>query len=115
MKATEDMISFISKDVDDDYNKMAEMGEAYYNDASAFRDQMRDFLSMAQNLSHSMMMVEDNISQIMSVIEEQTASITMLGESSVIINDKTKLVNDNLDTNEDIVKELGGVVGKFKL
>lgn len=115
VKSTKEMIEFIRVNINSDYEEMANIGDSYYKDAIAFRDTMQSFSRMSETLSGNMHSVEESISQIMAVIEEQTAAIASLVDNSQDISDKAKEVNTNLDTNEEIVGELGEVISKFTL
>ena len=113
--AAKDMISFMQQDIQDDYEKMVTIGEEYSADALHFMEQMEQFSLLSQNLNSELSEIEDAISQIMAVVEEETASIADVTVNAENISDKMKVVSESSQTNGEIVSELEEVLSKFTL
>lgn len=112
---TENMIRFIKEDVQMDYEQMVEASQSYSSDALYFAKQMQRFRDMAHGLTKELSEIEDNINQIMAVVEEETASITVVSQTAQSIHEKMTLIGDNTKTNEGIVGNLGDVMSRFTL
>ena len=113
--AAKDMISFMQQDIQDDYEKMVTIGEEYSADALRFMEQMEQFSLLSQNLNSELSEIEDAISQIMAVVEEETASIADVTVNAENISAKMKVVSESSQTNGEIVSELEEVLSKFTL
>ncbi|MDD6072241.1 MAG: methyl-accepting chemotaxis protein [Clostridiales bacterium] len=113
--AAKDMITFMQNDIQNDYEKMVTVGEDYSADALGFMEQMEQFSQLSQNLNNELSEIEDDISQIMAVVEEETASITDVTNNAENISDKMNVVNESSQTNGEIVNELEEVLSKFTL
>ena len=78
-------------------------------------EQMQQFCQLSQNLNRELSEIEDDISRIMAVVEEETASITDVTNNAESISDKMTVVNKSSQTNGEIVSELGDVLSRFTL
>ena len=78
-------------------------------------EQMQQFCQLSQNLYREFSEIEDDISRIMAVVEEETASITDVTNNAESISDKMTVVNKSSQTNGEIVSELGDVLSRFTL
>ena len=76
---------------------------------------MQQFCQLSQNLNRELSEIEDDISRIMAVVEEETASITDVTNNAESISDKMTVVNKSSQTNGEIVSELGDVLSRFTL
>lgn len=110
-----EMINFMQSDVNNDYDTMVEMGESYFEDSSTVMNQMKLFDEMSEKLQNDMARIEDHISQIMAVIEEQTAAISSVSENADNISDKMKEVNGHCEDNQEVIENLENVIGRFTL
>jgi methyl-accepting chemotaxis protein len=113
VESAKEMISFIQDKVNVDYETMAEIGAAYAKDSKEFSGQMKNFSDLSEKLSGNLNQIEENISQIMAVVEEETAGITMVSDNAHTISKKMQRVNSNSEINEGIIKELSAVLDKF--
>ncbi len=113
--ASKDMIAFIQNDIQGDYEKMVTVGEDYSADALGFMEQMEQFSQLSQNLNNELSEIENDISQIMAVVKEETASITDVTNNAENISNKMNVVNESSKTNGEIVNELEEVLSKFTL
>lgn len=114
-QAASDMVDFITNDVNRDYDTMVGVGEAYYKDSVQFKKHMEEFSRMSEQLSDNVINIEDNISQIMAVVEEQTASIQTVSDNADAVSNKMNEIAGNGEVNKEIIGELSDVIGKFTL
>lgn len=91
------------------------MGSYYSAHSFRFMEQMQQFCQLSQNLYRELSEIEDDISRIMAVVEEETASITDVTNNAESISDKMTVVNKSSQTNGEIVSELGDVLSRFTL
>lgn len=112
---SKEMIAFIQEDVNHDYDTMVDVGAAYAKDSEEFSRQMMDFRGISDELASSMSQIEDRISRIMAVVEQETASITTVGETVEAMNGKMQNVVANSEVNAQIVNRLGDVIHRFTL
>lgn len=115
VEVSKEMIAFIQEDVNHDYDTMVDVGAAYAKDSEEFSRQMIDFRGISDELASSMNQIEDRISCIMAVVEQETASITTVGETVDVMNGKMQAVAANSQVNETIVNRLGEVISRFTL
>jgi methyl-accepting chemotaxis protein len=115
MESSEKMIAYMQEDVAKNFDAMVEIGEDYYKDSVTFKEQFEHCRKLSEQLSANMTTIEDNISQIMAVVQEQTAGITDISESTQSINTKMQKANESSHVNESIVADLSQVLGKFVL
>ncbi|MGN0438515.1 MAG: methyl-accepting chemotaxis protein [Lachnospiraceae bacterium] len=110
-----EMIGFMKEDVNSDYNTMVDVGAAYAKDSEEFSRKMIEYRKMSDGLAHNMNQIEDRLSQIMAVVEEETASITTVGENIEEVNGRMQTIAGNSEVNAQIVSELDHVIGRFTL
>lgn len=107
------MIHYVQDTISLDYDKMVEIGQAYYNDSTEFMGQFKQFSELSEQFSGNMDAIEGYIQKIMAVVEEETATITNIADASDKIYGKMQTASSNGNTNEDIVGELGDMLDKF--
>lgn len=115
VESSKEMVSLVIRRVNGDYENMVAVGDAYAKDSQMFSDEMARFRRMANQLSEDMLRIEDNIHRIMAVVEEETASITVVGETAGEIHAKMQTVRTGTDVNGEIVQELGDILERFTL
>lgn len=115
VKYSKEMVTYVREEVNRDYDRMAEIGLSYHSDTSEFEKQMKEFKQMADKLSEDMNKVEDSLSQIMAVIEQETAGISNVSETAGEISAKMNIIKANSEVNEDIIENLGELIGKFTM
>lgn len=113
--AAEEMIAFVSDDINSDYDTMVGVGETYAFDANAFLKYMSEFAQMAETLKQNVESIEGNILQTAAVLQEEAASVASLSENSNQISENMQTVQNNSDINRTIARDLSGVLGEFKL
>ena len=114
VQASQKMIHFVEDVVSRDYDKMEEIGHSYCNDSVEFMKQFQQFRQLSELLSENMITIEEHIKRIANVMEEETASISNVTETSEHIFAKMQTASENGKVNEEIVNELGDMLSKFK-
>lgn len=115
VQTSEKMIRFVEDVVSGDYDKMVEIGLSYYNDSVEFMNQFKQFRQLSEQLSENMVTIEGHIKRITDVMEEETASIANVSETSENIFEKMQMASANGKVNEEIVVELSEMLSKFKV
>lgn len=110
---SEKMLRFVEDVVVRDYDRMAGIGQSYHKDSTEFMNQLKQFRQLSEQLSGNMVTIEGHIRQIMEVLEEETAGITNVAETSEKIYGKMQTASANGEINEEIVGELGEMLDKF--
>lgn len=113
VQSSQKMIDFVENVVSQDYNQMAGVGQSYYKDSMEFQKLLQQFRELSQQLSGNMVTIEEHISQIMAALEQETASIANVAETSENIHSKMQTAGSNGKINEEIVNQLGEVLDKF--
>lgn len=115
VQTSQKMISFVEDVVSRDYDNMVDIGRSYYDDSVEFMNQFKLFRQLSEQLSDNMATIEAHIKRITDVMEEETASITNVTETSENIFEKMQTASSNGKVNEEIVNELGEMLSKFKV
>ncbi len=110
---SEELVQFVDGVVSKDYEKMEDIGDAYYKDSVEFMNQFEEFCELSEQLSENMDTIEGHISQIMEVIERETENISNVAEVSDKIYSQMQTASENSQINEGIVGELGEMLDKF--
>ncbi len=113
VRSAKEMVRFVREEINADYDKMAGVGAAYHNDTMEFEKQMGQFRQMAEKLSKDVDKVEDSLSRIMAVIEQETSGISNVSDTAGEISDKMNTIRSNSEINEEIIANLGEMIGKF--
>ncbi|MDO5154877.1 MAG: methyl-accepting chemotaxis protein [Eubacteriales bacterium] len=113
VEAAHVMVAFVEEEVQSDYENLALVSNSYSEDATAFMEQMDAFSNLSKSLNEDMKRIEDNISQIMAVVEQETASITTVSDNAEDLHNMMQRVHESSRTNESIVKDLEQILSKF--
>ncbi len=115
IKATEDMTSYVSSSVFEDYERMERTGEEYYEDVSGFARSMQVLNEQSSRLAHDMEQVENSIAKMSEMTDTQTGDITGLTETAKAISAKMKSVRADTQINETMIRRLSELIGQFKV
>ncbi len=109
------LLEFVDKEVLNDYKKLIDTGEQYYNDSAQFSKIMNEFNNSAKAMNNS-------IANIVTALEQVTSSVNESAEGVEIITVKTAevvehFVNVKVSTQDNLVasKKLKDQVSKFTL
>lgn len=110
---SEKLVQFVENVVSKDYDKMEDVGTAYYKDSVEFMRQFEAFCDLSEQISDNMDTIEQCISQITEVVERETENISNVAQVSDKIYEQMQLASENHEVNEHIVGELGEMLDKF--
>ena len=109
------MLEFMDKVAMGGYNKLLETSDDYSKDAEEFHAMMEHFADDSMNLKQTMDGIKENMSAISIAVEESTRGVVNVSEMSSELSSGMKDIENKADINKQIVDQLEGEVGKFKL
>lgn len=109
------MLEFMDKVAMGGYNKLLETSDDYSKDAEEFHAMMEHFADDSMNLKQTMDGIKENMSAISIAVEESTRGVVNVSEMSSELSSGMKDIENKADINKQIVGQLEGEVGKFKL
>jgi methyl-accepting chemotaxis protein len=98
-----------------DYDMLEHTGEAYYQDAALFHEEMGSCMEYMKQLQASMATIVDQVSDIASGLQVETDVVQENTESILEIQKQIKAVDDSVEENERIIQNLEDMLGGFKL
>lgn len=114
-KNSSSLLEFIEQTVTPDYNNFVTIADQYGKDADSIEDNANSISEMAVNINHIMNEVS---SAIQSIAETSQNTANNSSEILSTVTQVSKIVDDvsvMSQTQEDISKELTGVISNFKL
>jgi methyl-accepting chemotaxis protein len=115
VKYSKEMVAYVKENVNADYEAMTRIGGDYAKDAQFFMDQMASFCELSEKMSQNMNHIEENVSQINAVVQEEASEIAMISDTAETLSATMQGVNVQSNVNEEIIQQLGEVIGKFAL
>lgn len=113
--SSEDLLSFIDRNVLTDYEKLKEVGEQYNQDAELINHLMSDFETSAGHLSETVSAITIAVNEVAATISESAAGVQDIAEKTSDIVEKTFKEAEMADENTQSAKELQELVEKFKI
>lgn len=110
-----DIVAFIEKDVLSDYEKLNNIGDQYNNDAEVFNNIMGEFSMISKDLALSMESISDSMDEVQKATEDESDGLENILNMTEGITHKTKHVNEIIQTNIALIKELDALVNQFKI
>lgn len=114
-KSSSELLEFIDKNVNSDYQKLIKTGEQYYDDAKIFNDLMLEFKDTAQNLNSSVEGIVAAISQVSLAANDGAEGIESIMNKTAAIEDKISEVSTSTENSLKNSQKLKAIVSKFKL
>ena len=109
------MLEFMDKIAMGGYNKLLETSDDYSKDAGESHAMMEHFADDSVNLKQTMDGIKENMSAINAAIKESTHGVINVSEMASDLSSGMKDIEGEADINKNIVGQLEGEVGKFKL
>jgi methyl-accepting chemotaxis protein len=109
------LLNIVNTQVMKDYDMLEHTGEAYYQDAALFREQMESCMGYMEQLQGSMETIMNSVSDIAAGVQVETDVVRENTESILEIQKRIKAVDDSVDENEKVIRGLNEVIGGFKL
>lgn len=110
-----ELLNMVKSQVIRDYDTLVHTGQEYSKDAEMFHDQMVSFLEFMEDLQKNMNQILDHASQIAVGFKKEMESTNENFNRIEEVNCKIQEINQSLQRNEEIVKNLDEVISKFKL
>jgi methyl-accepting chemotaxis protein len=98
-----------------DYDMLEHTGEAYYQDAALFREQMESCMDYMKQLQESMETIMSRVSDIASGLQSETDAVQENTESILGIRKQINAVVGSVEENEKIIQNLDGLLAGFTL
>ncbi len=109
------VIDFINQNVLADYDAFVDTGAKYEETAELIENMLGSFSEKAKNLNAVMDEMSDQISVISSSVQESSDAITMSATASTEIVGEIQGINDAMDQNNDVTKQLNESTQKFEI
>ncbi|SHI47690.1 methyl-accepting chemotaxis protein [Pseudobutyrivibrio xylanivorans] len=109
------VIEFINENVLADYDAFVETGSKYEDTASMIEDMLATFTEKADNLNAVMNEMAGQIETISRSVEESSSAIGMSAASATEIVGEIQGINEAMDQNNDVTKQLNASTQKFEI
>ena len=109
------VIDFINQNVLADYDAFVDTGEKYENTATMIDEMLATFTEKANNLNSVMAEMSDRIESISSSVNESSNAISMSASATTEIVGEIQGINDAMDQNNDVTKQLNASTQKFEI
>jgi methyl-accepting chemotaxis protein len=109
------VIDFINENVLDDYDAFVETGSKYEDTASMIDEMLETFSEKADNLNAVMNEMAGQIETISRSVEESSSAIGMSAASATEIVGEIQGINEAMDQNNDVTKQLNASTQKFEI
>jgi methyl-accepting chemotaxis protein len=109
------LLNIVNTQVMKDYDMLEHTGEAYYQDAALFREQMESCMDYMKQLQESMETIMSRVSDIASGLQSETDAVQENTESILGIRKQINAVVGSVEENEKIIQNLDGLLAGFTL
>ena len=109
------VIDFINNNVLTDYDAFVETGSKYEETATKIDEMLEKFSEKADNLNSVMNEMADRIESISCSVQESSNAISLSASSASEIVSEIQGINDAMDQNNDVTKQLNASTQKFEI
>ncbi len=109
------VIGFINENVISDYDAFEQTGVKYEETAIIIDEMLETFSSKARNLNSVMSQMSDRIESISNAVKESSNAINMSATASADIVGEIQGINDAIDKNNDVTKQLNASAQRFEI
>ena len=109
------VIDFINQNVLADYDAFVDTGAKYENTATMIDEMLATFTEKANNLNSVMAEMSDRIESISNSVNESSNAISMSATATTEIVGEIQGINDAMDQNNDVTKQLNASTQKFEI
>ncbi|WP_458458600.1 methyl-accepting chemotaxis protein [Pseudobutyrivibrio sp.] len=109
------VIDFINQNVLADYDAFVDTGVKYENTATMIDEMLATFTEKANNLNGVMAEMSDRIESISNSVKESSNAISMSATATTEIVGEIQGINDAMDQNNDVTKQLNASTQKFEI
>lgn len=114
-KAARELVEYIQNDVFDDYESFVETGKQYSADAEKINSYMREFESLAVELSGKTEYIKNTAITVENAVTESNRDIENVAAATGTLADSIKAISDVSIDNRNLVTELEDSVEQFKI
>ncbi len=112
---SEEILSYLNKNVLPDYQKLTRVSEQYNSDAEYINGLMTEFEGSAEQLDLAVSSISTAMNEVAATINESAKGVQDIAEKTSEILDKTVAEKELADQNAQGATELQLLVGKFKI
>ena len=112
---SEEILSYLNKNVLPDYQKLTRVSEQYNSDAEYVNGLMNEFEGSAEQLDLAVSSISTAMNEVAATINESAKGVQDIAEKTSDILDKTVAEKQLADQNAQGAAELQQLVGKFKI
>lgn len=109
------VIDFINENVLADYDAFVDTGVKYENTATMIEEMLATFTDKANNLNAVMAEMADRIENISNSVNESSNAISMSASAATEIVGEIQGINEAMDQNNDVTKQLNASTQKFEI
>lgn len=110
-----DILTFIESSVLKDYQKLNDIGDQYNDDATIFNNIMMELSAISEQLASSIESISHNMNEVKEATVDETAGVENILFMTKDITDKTRHVNEIVQSNIALIDELDSLIKKFKI
>lgn len=109
------MLQFMDNTAMEGYRKLLSMSDDYSKDAGEIHQTMEHFAEDSEVLKENIDSIKETMANINVAIEESTKGVINITEMSAGLSESVRDIENKADVNKQIVEQLEGEIGKFKL
>lgn len=109
------MLQFMDNTAMEGYRKLLSMSDDYSKDAGEIHQTMEHFAEDSEILKENIDSIKETMANINVAIEESTKGVINITEMSAGLSESVRDIENKADVNKQIVEQLEGEIGKFKL
>ena len=111
----EETTEFLEETVLADYKGFGEVSEQYSQDATTFKESMKDVHESITNLADSIGKISDALSGINATVGESTIGVTEIAGKTTDMVTRTSETNELVEESLSCVEQLRSIVGEFTM
>ncbi|MBI9012241.1 MAG: methyl-accepting chemotaxis protein [Clostridiales bacterium] len=110
-----EILDFIESDVLKDYKKLSAIGDQYSDDADIFNGIMMELSAISEQLTSSIESIATNMHEVQDATDQESQGVENILHMTKDITDKTIKVNEIIQVNIDMIKELDQLINQFSI
>ncbi|MBW6409409.1 hypothetical protein KYD98_04840 [Clostridium sp. YB-6] len=113
--SSNDLLNFVSKDVQKDYSTMLNVEGKYSNDAEFVSNLVLEFSSTSEELLSSLQQVTDTIGHVSMASNEGADRTSNIAQNVANINEKSNIIMEEVIKSKESIKQFNNQISKFKI
>lgn len=110
-----DLLGFIESSVLKDYEKLGSISDQYNEDANVFNGIMMELSAISEELTSSIESIAQNMNEVSDATVDESTGVENILSMTKDVTEKTKHVNDIVQSNIELIKELDTLINTFKI